>query len=410
MPEVKSKPHLHTSHIDPRAYDIVKRLQNNGYITYLVGGCVRDLLLNIEPKDFDIATNALPQDIKKIIPGSYIIGKRFKLVLAKRGENQYEIATFRREATKEELNQDESETPFIFNDNFFGTAEQDALRRDFTVNALFYDPITHQLVDYANAQKDLQNRLIRMIGDPERRLLEDPIRSLRAVRLAHKIGFSIESSLRAAIVRHSPPVALTALPRRREEFLKILKLEHSSRAFFELYDLGLIEVCLPSLLPMFQSNEGKHLFRYYLDNFLQDQIDSYPTPIDLIAPLVLAMLNFTDNQDWSWIENFLKNEFGAFKNEITALQSALWGRFSLPKIENFKKRSRRRKNGFFQNQWFTLQFDALNFDYDLNARQRLLWEKEISLFRKLLTAETESQELEDQSDSDQARDPLPPAE
>lgn len=410
MPEANQKPHLHASHIDPRAYDIVKRLQSCGYKTYLVGGCVRDLLLNLEPKDFDIATDALPHNIKKIIPGSYVIGKRFKLVLAKRGDDQFEIATFRREATKEELNQEEGETSFIFNDNFFGTSEQDALRRDFTVNALFYDPIKNELVDYANAQKDLQNRLIRMIGDPDRRLLEDPIRSLRAVRLSHKIGFTIESSLRSAIIRHSPSVALTALPRRREEFLKILKLAHSSRVLFELYDLGLIEVCLPSLLPMFQSEEGKYLLQYYLDNFIREQIQSCPVPVNLMAPLVLAMLNFNGNQDWPWIENFLKNEFGAFKTEITVLQAALWNRFSLPKVENFKKRSRRRKNGFLQNQWFPLQFEALNFDYDLDARQRLLWEKEIALFMQHLMTETEAQELEGQSDLDQEPDQRLPSE
>lgn len=410
MSEVKSKPHLHASHIDPRAYDIVNRLQRKGFQAYLVGGCVRDLLINMEPKDFDIATNASPQSIKKVVPGSYIIGKRFKLVLAKRGSDQFEIATFRREATKEELNQEEGETSFIFNDNFFGTPEQDALRRDFTVNALFYDPIKQDLIDYANAQRDLQHRLIRMIGDPDKRLLEDPIRSLRAIRLAHKMEFTIESSLRRAIAKHSPPVGLTAHQRRREEFLKILKLDHSSRAFFELYDLGLIEVCLPSLLPMFESSEGQFLLRFYLDYFLRDQIQYSQHPIDLMAPLVLAMLHFCKDQDWDWIDQFLRNEFGAFKNEISILQAALVGRFSLPKIENFKKRSRKRKNGFILNQWFALQMEALVFDYDMSAKQLLLWEREIALSRQPFVVEPDSPEALDQSDLDLTRGQPHPAE
>lgn len=365
---------------------------------------MRDLLLNIEPKDFDIATNALPQNIKKSIPGSYIIGKRFKLVLAKRGMDQFEIATFRRDATKAELNQPESENSFIFEDNFFGSPEQDALRRDFTVNALFYDPINHDLIDYANAQKDLKHRLIRMIGEPDRRLLEDPIRSLRAIRLAHKIGFTIEAGLRSSILKHSPPVALTALPRRREEYLKILKLDHSSSALFEMYDLGLIEVCLPSLMPMFDSSEGRKLLTHYLDNFFKNQTHFCSQPINLMASLVLAMLNFSNNEDWNWVENFLKHEFGAFKTEIAILQASLSGRFSLPKIENFKKRSRKRKNGFLLNQWFPLQFKALCFDYDMAARQRMLWEREIELSRQPFGVGSESLLSEDQSDLDLEHD------
>jgi poly(A) polymerase len=404
MPEVKSKPRLHASHIDPRAYDIVDRLQKKGFVTYLVGGCVRDLLLNIEPKDFDITTNALPETIKRSIPGSYIIGKRFKLVLAKRGNDQFEIATFRREASKEELNQSNEEVSFIFNDNFFGSPEQDALRRDFTVNALFYDPITNDLIDYVNAQKDLEHRLIRMIGDPDRRLLEDPIRSLRAVRLAHKIGFTIEANLRASILKHSPPVALTALPRRREEFLKILKLDQPSRAFFELYDLGLIEVCLPSLMPMFESAEGRMLLSHYLECFFKEQIKIAPNPIHLVAPLVLAMLHFSNNQDWDKIENFLKNEFGAFKSEMTILQAALLGRYSLPKIESFKKRSQKRKKGFIGNPWFYIQYAALTYDYDLSAKQRLFWEREIELAMQSFETRSGSLKSEGQFDQDREHD------
>lgn len=414
MPEVKTKPHLHASHIDPRAYDIVERLQRKGFTTYLVGGCVRDLLLGLYPKDFDIATSATPNEIKRAVPHAYIIGRRFKLVLAKRGMDQFEIATFRREATKEELNPvaeeaaETDEPSFIFSDNFFGSPEPDALRRDFTINALFYDPITGELIDFAKGEADLKARIIRMIGDPDRRLIEDPIRSLRALRLSHKLGFSIEPELRSAIERHSPPVALAALPRRREEYLKILKLDHSSRVFFEMYDLGLIDVCWPSVKSMFESKKGRFYFRFFLDFFLREKIQQDPQPGDLMAPLVLALISYAPEKGWEWVENFLKNEFGAFKTEAAYLQMGLGNLEIFPKIENFKRRSRRRKANFFGAPWVDLQFEAMEFEHFLNAKQRMLWEREWALFKQPHLAPLEPEEPEDQSAPDPEHDQQPP--
>lgn len=416
MSEVKTKPHLHASYIDPRAYEIVERLQRRGFTSYLVGGCVRDLILGIQPKDFDIATNATPQEVKRSIANSYIIGRRFKLVLAKRHSDQFEIATFRREATKEELlpntesdspETQEADASFIFNDNYFGTPEQDALRRDFTINALFYDPVLQQVIDYAKGQEDLNRRVIRMIGSPDRRIIEDPIRSLRAIRLAYKINFTLDSDLRAAILRNSPPVALAALPRRREEYLKILKLPQASLAFFEMYDLGLIDVCLPSLKEMFRSGVGQQMLRNYLDHFCEPiaNYEELSAP-SLMAPLVMAMLQFDPNRGWDWIEIFLKNEFGAFKNEIAHLQVALGQLGVFPKIENFRKRSRRRRVGFFENPWFNLQYYANCFEHNISAHQQVLWEREWYLTMLRSQDPEETAEPEEQSDLDPKDDQL----
>ena len=178
MLEIKQKPHLHASWIDPDAVEIVERLQKAGFTTYLVGGCVRDLLVGIHPKDYDIATNALPNEVKRKVWGSYVIGRRFRLVLVKRGEQQFEVATFRRGSKPEDFTEGEDQP---VGDNFFGTPEEDALRRDFTINALFYDPIKNELIDYAKAMADIEATTLRMIGDPKTRIIEDPIRSLRAV-------------------------------------------------------------------------------------------------------------------------------------------------------------------------------------------------------------------------------------
>ena len=200
--EKLQKPHLHADWIDPDARSIVDRLQRAGHPTYLVGGCVRDLLAGIHPKDFDIATSAHPEQVRKLIRGSYIIGRRFQLVLVKRGDTQFEVATFRRMALPEEINPNETS----YSDNFFGTPQEDAQRRDFTINGLFYDPIKDELIDYVGGIKDIELGLIRMIGDPDIRLKEDPIRILRAIRLSHKLRFSIEQKLRESIERNSASI------------------------------------------------------------------------------------------------------------------------------------------------------------------------------------------------------------
>src|ERR1035437_4250249 len=141
---VTPKPHLHQDWVDPHAVGIIRALQKKGFITYLVGGCVRDLLIGIHPKDFDIATTAKPDEVKRTIHRAYVIGKRFRLVLVRRDELQFEVATFRHE-----LREDESRIDLPAGDNIFGTAEEDAQRRDFTINGLFYDPIGDQLIDFA---------------------------------------------------------------------------------------------------------------------------------------------------------------------------------------------------------------------------------------------------------------------
>src|SRR5690606_11366814 len=140
-------------------------------------------------------------------------------------------------------------------DNLFGTPEEDANRRDFTVNALFYDPIKDQLIDYADGLRDHELRILRMIGEPKKRLLEDPIRILRALRLTHKVKFSLEPSLRAAMKEEAASLALTALPRRREELLKILRLDSPEIAFAEAYDLDILKAISPSLQAAFENDQ-----------------------------------------------------------------------------------------------------------------------------------------------------------
>ncbi|MGZ3724657.1 MAG: polynucleotide adenylyltransferase PcnB, partial [Pseudobdellovibrio sp.] len=205
------------AYIDSHAIQILKRLKDAKFQAYLVGGGVRDLLVDLKPKDFDIATNALPQEVKRKVPNSFIIGRRFKLVHARRGELIYEIATFRRAATHEELETTEEDDRRLVEENFFGNIEEDSFRRDFTINSLYYDPIDHVIVDHCNGIQDIHLHVLRMIGSPEARLIEDPIRILRAIRLSQKLNFSLETNLREQIRIHKAELKKSALPRRREE-------------------------------------------------------------------------------------------------------------------------------------------------------------------------------------------------
>lgn len=225
--------------IDPDALKVMYRLKNHGFLAYMVGGGVRDLLLARRPKDIDIGTNAHPQQVKKLFRNCFVIGRRFRLCHVRFGRKVVEVSTFRRQAPAEEGD------PLIRRDNTFGTPEEDAFRRDFTVNALFYDIATFSVIDYVGGLKDVEDRVIRTIGDPDVRFREDPVRMLRAVALAARLGFTIDRDtmeairfLRGEIVKSSPARIL-------DEMYKILRQGQSRRTFQMLHDVGLLAYILP---------------------------------------------------------------------------------------------------------------------------------------------------------------------
>jgi poly(A) polymerase len=225
--------------IDADALKVLYRLKNHGFVAYLVGGGVRDLLLDRKPKDFDIGTSAHPQQVKKLFRNCFIIGRRFRLCHVRFGRKVIEVSTFRRQAPPDEGD------PLIRRDNTFGTPEEDAFRRDFTVNALFYDIATFSVIDWVGGLTDLEQRVIRTIGDPGVRLREDPVRMLRAVALAARLGFTIDRdtveairTLRGEIVRSSPARIL-------DEVYKILRQGAARRTFEMLQQLGLLAYILP---------------------------------------------------------------------------------------------------------------------------------------------------------------------
>src|SRR5438552_3900899 len=236
---------------DPDALKGLYRLRQFDHLAYLVGGSVRDLLLSRRPKDFDVGTSAHPYQVKKLFRNCWIIGRRFRLAHVKFGQKVIEVATFRRQvAPGEEVVQDGVPAPdpttpegehLIHRDNTFGTPEEDAFRRDFTINALFYDIATFSVIDYVGGLDDLRARIVRSIGDPEVRVREDPVRMMRAVALAARLDFTIDPLVLAAIRRHRHELARSSAPRLLEEYYKILRAGAADKTFRALATLGLLE-------------------------------------------------------------------------------------------------------------------------------------------------------------------------
>ncbi len=249
------------TNIDPNALHFYRLLKEAGFSAYFVGGSVRDLLLGKHPKDFDIATNATPHQIKRVIPQGRIIGRRFRHVILERDMGRYEIVTFRgpipaqAETPEDETNPDSPEeiSPEAAADqerrfpdlNQFGTAQQDAIRRDFTINALFYDPDADELVDYVEGKLDIDKKIIRTIGDAKLRMAEDPIRILRAIRHKMKLGLEYDPYLLEAMQEKAPLLEETSKDRIREEFLKVCNDRSLVSFLEEIKRIGIQHYVMP---------------------------------------------------------------------------------------------------------------------------------------------------------------------
>jgi poly(A) polymerase len=258
--------------VDPDALKVLYRLHQNNYAAYLVGGSVRDLLLGRRPKDFDIGTDAHPYQVKRLFKNCWIIGRRFRLAHVRFGAKTIEVATFRRQLTAAELALPEEphdgiplehgahtghHDRMLHRDNTFGTPEEDAFRRDFTVNALFYDIADFSIIDFTGGLRDLDARVIRSIGDPTERFQEDPVRMIRAVSMASRLDFTIDPPIDAAIAAHRGELARSAPARLMEEIYKLLRAGSAEKAFRMLAERRLLEPIAPEL----QKRAGEGLWR-----------------------------------------------------------------------------------------------------------------------------------------------------
>jgi len=297
--------------MNPNALRILYRLRDNGFVGYLVGGCVRDLLLGREPKDFDVVTNATPNEIKRMFRNCRLIGRRFRLAHLHYQDEIIEVATFRSlaadapEPESHEAHQAEhhqrhprmvkDDDGMILRDNVYGTPAEDAQRRDFTVNALSYNIADFSIIDYTGGLADLDAGIIRTIGDPAIRFQEDPVRMLRAVRFAAQLGFSIEEHTRTALVAAADTIVRSAPPRLYEEMLKLLLSGEGARCYDLLQRTGLFA----ALFPAFSSWLGAEREGFPHTRFGQmlDYVDARIQQGDKVSPPLLLALLFGEYID-----------------------------------------------------------------------------------------------------------------
>ncbi len=226
-------------HVDPHALKVIHRLKQHGHPSYLVGGSVRDLLLKKSPKDYDIATSARPEEIKALFKNCLLIGRRFRLAHIRYGHKILEVSTFRSGTVTNE--------DFITHDNEFGTEEQDARRRDFTINGLLYDPEEHAVLDYVEGFKDIRHGTLRTIGDPQIRFRQDPVRMIRLLKFVARFDFSIDPGTEEALKNNVGEIVKSSSDRVLGEIFKMLETHKTAEFLQLLIKYGFLEILLPEL-------------------------------------------------------------------------------------------------------------------------------------------------------------------
>lgn len=309
---------IRNSFIDFNALKIINRLRRFGFDAYIVGGAVRDCLLGKKPKDFDVATNATPKEIKKIFTNGRIIGRRFKLVHIIFGDSYIEVATFRTAAAfKNKESKNENKDPFA-KENNFGTIEEDVLRRDFSVNALYYNPEDQTIIDYVGGFEDINSRIIRPLNPPEVSFLEDPVRMLRAVKYMAALDCVIPENVLKKIRKFSKELKQASLARLYEEINKIIKTGKSAKILQSLFDTQLLKYLIPFMSDDLLESENWSVISSLkkFDEFIENKkIENY----DIFWGIVLYKRLLKENidiRDFNYIQKV--NEF--FMNHLFSLK------------------------------------------------------------------------------------------
>ncbi|MFN7562353.1 MAG: CCA tRNA nucleotidyltransferase, partial [Prosthecobacter sp.] len=264
------------------AIRIIEKLTAAGHTALLAGGCVRDMLLGREAKDYDVATSATPEEVVKLFPGAKTVGAHFGVVVVRAGEHGFvEVATFRSDGSYSDGRRPDSVT--------FSTPEMDAERRDFTVNGLFYDPLAKKVIDYVGGEKDLKMGLLRAIGVAAQRFEEDRLRLMRAVRFATVLGFDIEHATWESVCGLADKITSVSIERIRDEFIKIMLHENRVRGFDLLVNSGLMQHILPEILAL-QGCEQPPQFHPEGDVFVHTRLMLSLLPAEASLPLVMSVL------------------------------------------------------------------------------------------------------------------------
>ena len=270
--------------IDKDALYVLEKLTASGYVAYLVGGGVRDLLLKKKPKDFDISTSAEPEEIKKLFRNCILIGRRFRLAHIRFGKKIIEVSTFRSGDTENDA--------LILRDNVWGSQEEDVLRRDFTINGLFYDAAKQTVIDYVGGFSDLEKGFLRTIGQPFIRFKQDPVRMIRLLKFRARFGFEIDHDTRLALIESKHEILKSSSARILEELLRMLESGASEPFFRLMIEYGLLQLMLPALASFMEEEEGSQIYSF-LQTIDNKTLTGEEGPLDrslLLAVLVFPLL------------------------------------------------------------------------------------------------------------------------
>lgn len=270
---------LDINQVDREALYVMEKLRANGHIAYLVGGSVRDLLLGKKPKDFDISTSAEPEEIKRLFRNCILIGRRFRLAHIRFGKKILEVSTFR--------SGDPDSDELILRDNMWGTPEQDVLRRDFTINGLFYDPATQEIIDYVGGYPDLQKKVLRTIGQPFVRFRQDPVRMLRLLKFQARFGLDVDAAAHVALLECRAEIVKSSPARVQEEILRMLESGASENFLRLIAQHGFLHMIMPAFGEFMESPLSEDVFAYLkeVDTTFHD-----PTREPLMRPVLVACL------------------------------------------------------------------------------------------------------------------------
>ena len=288
-PEIyhKSQHNIDQNLINKNAKDVINYLKRSGYKAYIVGGGVRDLLLGKKPKDFDIATNATPEQIKKALPRSRIIGRRFKLVHYRKGREIIEVATFRTGGNKKAA---KSSKGLVLRDNTYGNIQDDAFRRDFKINALYLDIHSMEIIDYTGGYKDLENRKLSCIGDSKVRFREDPVRIIRAIRFMSAMELDCEDSLKADIYGLANLLEEVPTARRYEEVLKLFFTGSASKTFDKLVEYKVLKYLLPATSRYLEEEKSDEKIIHFIKLALENSDSRVAKDLPLTPAFLFSVL------------------------------------------------------------------------------------------------------------------------
>lgn len=317
---------IDTSLIDRDAINVVHRLREAGFSAYLVGGSVRDLLLKKTPKDYDISTSAKPEEIKRLFGRQCIlIGRRFRLAHIRFGHKILEVATFRSGDTSEDL---------ITHDNVWGTEQQDVMRRDFTINGLFYDPENQSVIDYVNGWKDLQEHTLHTIGTPEVRFRQDPVRMIRLLKFQARFDFKVSSATHEGLVTCMQEITKSSPARVLEEMFKMLESCAAAPFFRLMLSRGMMQALFPPLADAFLSSKGEAMFRYLE---AVDEINKKSSRFPIERPVLTAALLYPllENEIHT---HFLSQNKTPHLGEVISVSGGLIRDLILPSFYHFPRR------------------------------------------------------------------------